>query len=174
MLNEQIQKRINEQINAELYSSYLYYAMANYFETISLGGAAHWMRIQAIEELTHVYKFADFINDRRGEVKLAAIDAPPAEWESPLAAFEAAYEHEVMITGRINDLLDVALKHSDHATVNFLQWFVSEQVEEEANADQIVQQLKLVNQSEGGLFMLDKELGGRPVVLPPELSGGGA
>lgn len=172
MLKEPVAQKLNEQINAELYSAYLYYGMANYFEQTSLPGAAHWMRMQALEEMAHVTKFGAFINDRRGKVSLAAIAAPPATWESPLAAFEAAYVHEVMVTGLINALVDLAQQHSDHATLNFLQWFVGEQVEEEASVDQIVQQLKLIDKSEGGLFMLDKELASRPVSLPPELTGG--
>jgi len=174
MLKKKVETKINSQINAELYSSYLYYAMANYFETISLSGAAHWMRTQAMEELVHVYKFAEYVNDRQGTVKLTAIKAPPTAWKSPLAVFEEAYKHEVHVTGLINKLVDVAQAESDHATVNFLQWFVGEQVEEEASADQVVQQLKLVDKSEGGLFMLDKELGTRPATLPPEITGGGA
>jgi ferritin len=161
MLKEKVEKLLNGQINAELYSSYLYYSMANYFDGISLPGAANWMRIQVSEELAHVEKFANYVNERRGTVKLGTIDAPPAEWDSPLAAFEAAYEHEVHVSGLVNKLVDAALKESDHATVNFLQWFVAEQVEEEASADAIVQQLKLVGDNKGGLFMVDKELAGR-------------
>jgi ferritin len=172
MLNETVEKKINSQINAELFSAYLYYSMANYFESISLPGAAHWMRKQTIEEMIHVQKFVSYVNERRGTVKLEAIEGPQTEWKSPLDAFEAAYEHEIHITGRINKLLDAALKESDHATANFLQWFVAEQVEEEASADAIVQQLKLVDKSDGGLFMVDKELAGRVIVLPPELGGG--
>jgi ferritin len=172
MLNETVEKKINSQINAELFSAYLYYSMANYFESISLPGAAHWMRNQTIEEMIHVQKFVSYVNERRGTVKLEAIEGPQTEWKSPLDAFEAAYEHEVHITGRINKLLDAALKESDHATANFLQWFVAEQVEEEASADAIVQQLKLVGDNKGGLFMVDKELTGRTVALPPELTGG--
>jgi ferritin len=172
MLNETIEKKLNSQINAELFSAYLYYSMANYFESISLPGAAHWMRNQVMEELIHVQKFVAYVNERRGTVKLEAIEGPQIEWKSPLDAFEAAYEHEIHITGLINKLLDAALKVSDHATANFLQWFVAEQVEEETSADAIVQQLKMVGDSKGGLFMIDKELAGRTVTLPPELSGG--
>jgi len=171
MLNEKVEKLLNGQINAELYSSYLYYSMANYFDGISLPGAANWMRIQVTEELAHVEKFAHYINERRGTVKLEAIDGPPAAWDSPLAAFEVAYEHEVHVSGLINSLLDAALKESDHATVNFLQWFVAEQVEEEASADGIVQQLKLVGDNKGGLFMVDKELAGRQAALTPDTAG---
>lgn len=172
MLNETIEKKINSQINAELFSAYLYYSMASYFESISLSGAAHWMRNQVMEELIHVQKFVTYVNERRGTVKLEAIECPQTEWKSPLDAFEAAYEHEIHITGRINTLLDAALKESDHATANFLQWFVAEQVEEEASADAVVQQLKLVGDNKGGLFMIDKELAARVVTLPPTLTGG--
>ncbi len=171
MLNELVEKQLNGQINSELYSSYLYYSMANYFNSINLPGAAHWMRTQVVEELAHVQKIAAFVHERRGSVTLKAIEAPPAEWKSPQAVYEAAYEHEVHVTSLINTLLDTALKVSDHATVNFLQWFVAEQVEEEATADGIVQQLKLVGDNKGGLFMVDKELGGRPTAMPPELTG---
>jgi ferritin len=172
MLNETIEKKINSQINAELFSAYLYYSMASYFESINLPGAAHWMRNQVMEELIHVQKFVTYVGERRGTVKLEAIEGPQTEWTSPLDAFEAAYGHETHITGRINKLLDAALKESDHATANFLQWFVAEQVEEEASADGIVQQLKLVGDNKGGLFMIDKELAGRAVALPPEMTGG--
>ncbi len=168
MIDPKVEQGINDQINAELYSSYLYFAMANYFEQISLPGAAHWMRAQALEEMTHVTKFADYLNDRRGKVVLVAIDAPPAEWESPMAAFTASYEHETTITTCINKLLDLALANSDHATANFLQWFVSEQVEEEANVDAVVQQLKLVAQTEGGLFLIDKDLASRQLSAAPD------
>ena len=172
MLDGKIEQGINDQINAELYSAYLYYSMANYFDSISLPGASHWMRNQVIEELSHVQKFVNYVSERRGTVKLEAIEAPQAEWDSPLAAFEAAYEHEVHISGCINKLLDAALEVSDHATANFLQWFVAEQVEEEASADAIVQQLKLVGENKGGLFMIDKELAGRPSALASVMAGG--
>jgi len=172
MLKEKVEKKLNEQINEELFSAYLYMSMANWFESISLPGAAHWMRNQVIEELSHVQKFTSYIHERRGTVKLEAIDGPQHEWDSPLAAFEAAYEHEVHITGRINKLLDAALAESDHATANFLQWFVAEQVEEEASADGIVEKLKLVGENKGGLFMVDKELSARPSALTTVMAGG--
>ncbi len=161
MLNETLEKELNAQINAELFSSYLYFSMANYCDSEGLPGAAHWMRMQAMEELGHVVKFTDYINNRRGRVKLGAIAEPQAEWESPQAVFKASYEHECMVTGRINKLLDTALKCSDHATANFLQWFIEEQVEEEASVDEIVQQMKLAGSAEGGLFLIDKDLAAR-------------
>ena len=173
-MHEDIERMINEQITFELYSAYLYYSMANHFEAVNLSGAAHWMRSQVLEEMGHAAKFASFLNNRQGRVLLGQIDAPPTEWESPLAAFQEAYHHETLVTARINKLVDAALEKSDHAAANFLQWFVAEQVEEEASTDAVVQQLKLVENSQGGLFMLDKELAGRPLALPPDLTGAGA
>ena len=170
VINASIEKALNDQINAELYSSYLYYSMANYLEQLSLSGAAHWMRVQALEEMSHVSKLASYLNDRQGKVVLAAIAAPPTEWNTLLELFEETYSHETEVTALINSLLDLAIANSDHATVNLLQWFVSEQVEEEASADAIVQKLKLIDNAKSGLFMLDKELAARPFVLPPELT----
>jgi ferritin len=171
MLKQNIQDAINDQINAELYSAYLYYSMAAYFESISLKGFSHWMRVQALEEMTHVHRLFSYVNDRGGRVLMKPIEAPPREWESPLAVFEATYAHEVQVTALINKLMDVAVAESDHATCNFLQWFVGEQVEEEASVDDIVQKLKLVNKTEGGLFLLDQEMDNRTFVPPPELAG---
>jgi ferritin len=172
-MNKALERGFNKQLHFELYSAYLYYAMANYCESISLPGAANWLRIQTMEETGHAAKFANFINERRGRVKLEKIDAPPVDWESPLAAFEEAYQHELKVSARINKLLDAALESSDHAAANFLQWFVAEQVEEEASADAVVQRFKLVDKSEGGLFMLDKELGSRAFTIPADLTGAG-
>jgi ferritin len=169
MINERIEKAFNEQINAELYSSYLYLAMAAYFASVNLQGFANWMRCQAQEELMHAMKFFTFINDRAGRVALGTIDAPPASWESPLSAFEAAYNHEQRVTAMINNLVDIALEERDHAANNFLQWFVKEQVEEEASADGVVQQLKLSGDQGSGLFMLDRELGARVFALPLDI-----
>jgi ferritin len=171
LLHKDLEKAINNQINAEIYSAYLYYSMAAYFESLSLKGFSHWMRVQALEELTHVQKFTSFVHDRGGKVALQAVEAPSSEWNSPLDAFVATYEHEVKVTGLINDLMDLAQKYKDHATVNFMQWFVGEQVEEEASVDDVVQKLKLINRSEGGLFMLDRELDARTFVMPPDLAG---
>ncbi len=171
MLSKKIENAINNQINAEIYSSYLYYSMAAYFETQSLKGFSHWMRVQALEELTHVQKFISFIHDRGGNVIFGAIDAPPASWDSPLAALLATYDHEVKVTGLINKLMDIALDERDHASVNFFQWFVAEQVEEEASVDEVVQKLKLVDKSEGGLFMVDREVDARSFNLPQDLTG---
>ena len=171
MLDKEVERGINGQINAELYSAYLYYSMAAYFESLSLKGFAHWLRVQALEEMTHVQKFFAFVNDRGGRVSLGPIDAPASEWESPLSVFEAVYAHEVHVTGLINKLMDLVLARSDHARCGFLQWFVSEQVEEEASADEVLQKLKLVDKTEGGLFLLDQEMDKRTFVLPPDLAG---
>ena len=166
MLKEKIQKALNKQVNAELYSSYLYLAMAAYFETINLKGFANWMRVQTQEELVHAMKFYDFIIERGGKAVLSSIEGPRTEWPSPLAVFEHAYEHEQKVTGLINTLVDLSIAEQDHATNNFLQWFVAEQVEEEASADEVVQKIKLMGDASGGLFMLDSELGQR-VFTPP-------
>lgn len=171
MLSQKVQDAINDQLNAELYSAYLYYSMAAYFEAISLKGFAHWMRVQALEELTHVQRFSAYVHDRGGRVLVQPIEAPPTEWASPLAVFEATYAHEVEVTGRVNKLMDLAMAESDHASCNFLQWFVGEQVEEEASVDEVVERLKLVDKAEGGLFLLDQEMDKRTFVAPPELVG---
>ena len=157
---------LNEQINAELYSAYLYLSMAAYFNGVSLSGCARWMEAQALEELSHAMKIYEFVNERGGRVTLSAIEAPPSSWESPLEVFEAVYAHEQKVTSLINDLVNLAIEEKDHATNNFLQWFVKEQVEEEASADAIVQKLKLMGEAKGGLFMLDRELGQRVFPLP--------
>jgi ferritin len=167
MIKEKVQEALNEQIKWEFYSAYLYLSMAAYFASVNLPGFANWMKVQAQEELVHAMKLFDFVNERGGKVTLAAVEAPPSEWDSPLAVFEATYEHEQIVTGRINALVDLAVAESDHATNQMLQWFVTEQVEEESSADEMVQKLKLVGKEGGGLFMLDRELAQRVFVPPP-------
>lgn len=161
MLTEKMQKALNSQLNAELYSSYLYLAMHAYFKSVSLDGFANWMYYQAQEELMHSMKFYDFITQRNGKVQLMEVKAPPANWDSPLAVFEATLEHEQKVTGLINDLVDIALEQRDHATQIFLQWFVSEQVEEEESVSGVLEKLKLMGEAQGGLFMMDRELAKR-------------
>lgn len=163
MLKPKIQDALNEQLNAELFSSYLYLSMAANFQSLSLDGMAHWMRIQAQEELVHVMKFFDFINDRNGRVILAEVGAPKTEWKSPLETFQEAYAHECGISERINNLTALANSENDQALSTFLQWFITEQVEEEANARAIVDRLKLVGDNGVAIFMLDGELGQRPM-----------
>ena len=170
MLNNDMEKALNAQVNAEMYSAYLYLSMSAYFQSKSLGGFASWMRVQAQEEMVHAMKLYDFINERGGRVILAPIEAPPTEWDSPLATFEAVYEHEQKVTGLINELVELALEKHDHATNIFLQWFVSEQVEEEDSANDVVEKIKLVGDAKGGLFMLDRELGQRVFTPPAETS----
>lgn len=166
MLDARMEKALNEQIVAEMYSAYLYLSMAAYLQSEGLSGFAAWMRAQFQEEQMHGLKFFDYVPERGGQVKLGAIDAPQTEWDSPLAVFEHTLEHERMVTGRINALVDLAREISDHATDNFLRWFVSEQVEEEDTADSIRQQLKLIGDNGQGLLMLDRELGSR-IFTPP-------
>lgn len=161
MISEKMQKAFNDQLNAELYSSYLYLAMAAYFESVNLPGFAGWMNMQSQEEYAHSMKFYGYINQVGGRVELEAIAKPDFEWESPLEVFEASLAHEKYITKRINNLVDLAIVEKDHAANNFLQWFVNEQVEEEATVSTIVEKFKLIGGEKGGLFMLDRELGTR-------------
>ena len=161
MLNERIQDAFNKQINAELFSSYLYVSMAAFFESQNLKGMARWMRLQAQEENMHAMKFFDFINERGGKIVLTQIDAPKTEWSSPLDVFEDTCKHESKVTGLINELVDLSLSEKDHAANAFLQWFVTEQVEEEASVLEITEQLKLTGDQGSMLFMLDRELGQR-------------
>ncbi len=165
-MKKKIEKAINSQINAELYSSYLYLSMSSYFSSINFDGFASWMQVQAQEELVHAMKFYNYVGERGGRVILTVIEAPPAEWDSPLAVFEHVYAHEQKVTGLINDLVDLAIAENDHATTAFLQWFITEQVEEESSADQIVQKLTLVKDQGSGLLMLDQELGKRAFTPP--------
>lgn len=167
MLSDRMEKALNQQVNAELYSAYLYLAMSSYFKSVNLNGFARWMEVQTLEELSHAMKFYHFINDRGKQALMSAIEAPPATWGSPLAAFEHVYEHEQKVTGLINSLVNLALDDKDHATNNFLQWFVGEQVEEESSANDVVQKLKLIQEGQGGLFLLDQELGRRVFTPPP-------
>ncbi|MBU0567686.1 ferritin [bacterium] len=160
MIEKKVQEALNNQTNRELYSSYLYLSMAAYFESINLKGFANWMRVQAQEELVHAMKFHDYLMERGGRAILASVEAPPSEWRSALKVFEHTYEHEQKVTGLINNLVDLAISKQDHATNSFLQWFVTEQVEEEASANEVVQTLKLAGDG-NGLFKLDRELGRR-------------
>lgn len=161
MISEKVQKALNQQINAELYSAYLYLSMNAYFKSVSLDGFANWMFFQAREELTHAMKIYDFVNRRGGRVTLGGIESPPAEWDSPLAVFEETLKHERKVTGLINALVETALAENDHATTIFLQWFVTEQVEEEESAGGVLEQLRLLGDAKGGLFMMDRELAKR-------------
>ncbi len=166
MLSPKLQDALNKQINEEYYSSYLYTAMVAYLEDLNLDGCAHWMKMQAEEEHQHALKIFDYVAERGGRVELLEIKAPPKEWESPLAAFKAALEHEQYMTRNINALADLAQSEKDHATNNLLQWYVTEQVEEEANVDDIVKKMEMIGGTGHGLFMIDRELKARPAPTP--------
>jgi ferritin len=152
---------ISLQINEELYSSYLYFSMANYFNSINLPGFAHWMEKQAAEEIGHAMKFHKYLVERNAATKLAEIAKPPFKWESPLAAFEEAYAHEQKISAGIEKLIEQASGEKDHATSVMLQWFITEQVEEESSTLAIVEKLKLAGTSSQGLIFIDRELAQR-------------
>ena len=170
MISKSMEDALNEQVNAELYSAYLYLSMESYFKAQNLNGFANWMRVQTQEEVSHAMKIYDFINERGGRVILKAIEGPETDWDSALTVFNEVYKHEQKVTSLINNLVDLAIKEKDHATNSFLQWFVNEQVEEEASADGILQQLKMMEKAPGGMFMLDRELGQR-VFTPPTSEG---
>ena len=166
MLSKKLQDALNRQINEEYYSSYIYLAMAAYLEDVNLDGCAHWMRMQAQEEHQHAMKIFDYLIDRGGRVLLTEVKAPPHVWESPLAAFEASLEHEQYMTANINSLADLCIAEKDHATNNLMQWYVSEQVEEEAQVEDIVKKLKMMGADGPGLFLMDRELKARPQPTP--------
>jgi len=166
MISEKMQDAINEQINAELYSAYLYMSMSAYYQSLNLPGFANWMRVQVQEEMVHAVKFYDFINGRGGRVQLPAIAGPPTDWATPATPFEEAYQHEIGVTRRIHNLVSLALEERDYASNTFLDWFVTEQVEEESSTDAVVRQMKLIGEDRSALFMLDRELATR-VFVPP-------
>ena len=170
MLKPTIQDALNKQINEELFSAYLYLSMAAYFESTNLKGMARWMRFQTKEEMGHAMKFIDYVNERAGRVLLAAIKTPKTDWEGPADVFQDVHEHECRISGLINELADLALTEKDHATGTILQWFITEQVEEEATALDVVGKLKLVGDNGVAIFMLDAELGQR---APPASAAAG-
>ena len=161
MLKPIIEKAINKQINAEMWSGYLYLSMSSYFESIGLKGFANWMWIQAREEATHAMRLYNHVIERGGRVILSAIDKVPTQWKSPLEVYKETYKHEQKVTGLINDLVNLAIKEKDHATVNMLHWFVDEQVEEEASAMEIIDKIKMAGDHKGAIYMLDKEMGAR-------------
>ena len=161
MMNAKMVDALNKQINEEYYSSYIYLAMAAYLDDQDLDGMGHWMRMQAQEEHLHAMKIFDYMLERGARIELFAVAAPPREWDSPLAAFEGALEHEKYMTDNINTMVDLAISERDHATNNIMQWYVSEQVEEEANVENIVKKMKMMGDSGQGLFMMDRELASR-------------
>ena len=166
MITKKIEKAFNKQINAETFSAYLYWSMSAALERMNLPGFANWMRVQAQEEMTHAAKFYDHIIERGGAVALTTIEAPQTSWDDVKAVIEGTLKHEQHVTGLINGLMDLALQEKDHAAAMFLQWFVTEQVEEEANAMDILGKLEIAGNTAGGLYILDKEMAGR-VFTPP-------
>lgn len=164
MLSAKMAKALNDQVIAEFYSSYFYLSMNSYFESVSLAGFSHWMRQQAQEEMLHGMKIYDYLHERGGKANLSAIEQPPASWDSAMEVFEDVLAHEQKVTALINDLMNLAIDERDHATTAFLQWFVSEQVEEEAHVGAVVDKLKMVGDDMAGIFALDQELAKR---LPP-------
>lgn len=166
MINEKLEKEINKQINAEMYSAYLYLSMSAYLSSINLNGFANWMNIQYQEEMFHALKFFNYVIERGGKIELEAIEKPQAKWGGIIDIFENTKKHEQHISALINNLMSVAMDQKDHASVSFLTWFVDEQVEEEANVEEILQQLILVEGKGSGLFMLDREAKARVFVTP--------
>lgn len=168
MISEKLQDAINEQINRELYSGYLYLSMAAYFDSMNLPGFANFMRVQEEEERFHAMKFYDFLNERGGRVVLKKIAQPEVDFDSPVEVFELSLKHEQFVTKSINELMDLAIAENDHATKSFLNWYVDEQVEEEDTMDGIVNKLKLIGGKGHGMLMMDKELGARTFTAPAE------
>ncbi|MFO7974842.1 MAG: ferritin [Candidatus Hydrogenedentota bacterium] len=161
MLSKKMEKALNKQINAEMYSAYLYAAMGAHFDAESLDGLANWMKAQAQEEMVHAMKFYSYIVEAGGRVVFEAIDKPPTDFGKPEKVFEQVLKHERKVTKLINNLVALTREENDYATDNFLQWFVAEQVEEEASADDILQKMKLVGDHPHSLFMMNAKLGER-------------
>ncbi len=166
MLDKRMQDAINDQINWELYSAYLYLSMAAQFAEMGMPGGQNWMTVQYKEELAHAQKMFDYVITRGGRATLEAIAKPPAQWASGLEMFAEALAHEGTVTARIHDLASLALEIKDHATYNFLQWFIAEQVEEEESAGDMVHKFAMAGEHPAGLYQLDKELSAR-VFVPP-------
>ena len=161
MINSKTAAALNDQLNMEYYSAYSYLAMSAYFLTQNLNGFAHWMRVQAEEELAHGMKIYDFLDDREADIRLRGIEAPKQKWDSPLEVFEDTLAQEQKVSQSIYDIADLALSERDHATHTFLQWFIVEQVEEEASVKELIDTLKLVGTEGNGLFLLDRDLAQR-------------
>ncbi len=166
MLSTKMNEALNEQINRELFSEYLYLSMAAHFENASLDGFTNWFLVQVQEERFHAMKFYHYVNQKGGKIELKPIAGPQTKFESIKEIFAAGLKHEEFITQSINDLIDLSIKERDHATTNFLQWYVNEQVEEEANFDKLLKEITLLGDNGQGLLMLDRELATR-VFTPP-------
>jgi ferritin len=174
MLDARMQDAINDQLNYELYSAYIYYSMESWFHNQGFAGFANWMAVQVKEEMSHAQIMFNYVNERNGRVLLKAIEGPKNDWESPLHIYQATLEHEQTVTARINGIMDLAIELKDHATAQWLQWFVAEQVEEEANASEIAGKLQWAKEAPSVLFQMDTELAARVFVLPAPLATAGA
>lgn len=172
MLSKKMVDALNEHMNKEMYSGYLYMSMSAYCDSLGLKGFAKWFMVQYHEEMFHAMKVFEYIQAQGGRVRLFQIDEPRFDWESAADVFEKTLEHEQFVTSRINALMDMAIAEKDHATQIFLQWYVTEQVEEEENDNEILDQLRLVKDSPHGLLMLDRELGARGTTVPVDYAGG--
>ncbi len=173
MITDRMAKALNDQINAELYSAYLYLAMASWAGTQGMRGTSRWFFIQAREEMTHVWRFYDYVGSQGQQVILDTIEKPPEQFESITHVFDETLAHEQKVTGLINDLVAIAREEKDNATEIFLQWFVSEQVEEEESVSEIIDQVKLIGGNGGGLLLIDRELGARAFTMPADLAAKG-
>ncbi len=162
VMNKKLQDALNKQLNEELYASYLYLSMSAWCQSQGLNGIAHWMQLQSQEEYGHAMRIFNYINDRNGKVILAEIKAPAVDWDSVKNVIKDTCKHEAKVTAAINELMNLAISEKDHASVGFLNWFVTEQVEEEATAGDILDKLELAGNSPGALFMIDRLLGSRP------------
>jgi ferritin len=172
MIDKKMAQALNEQINRELYSAYLYMSMSAYSNKTGLKGFANWFMVQYHEEMFHAMKLYEYIQRQGEDIKLEVIKAPPAEFASPLDMFTQTLTHEQYITSSINGLMELAIKKKDHATQIFLEWYVTEQVEEEENDNDIIAQLKLIGDNAHALLMLDRELAVRSVTIPTDFSKG--
>ena len=166
MISKEMQKELNEQVNKEFFSAYMYLAMSAYCNTIGLPGFAHWMRMQYEEESLHVTKMYDYILDQGGAIHLQTIEEPPKEYGTPIEIIEQTLEHEQFITKSIHKMMGLAVEEHDYATQTFLQWYVTEQVEEEANVNDILAPLRMVGNDKGGLMMIDQKLSLRLAPTP--------
>lgn len=166
MISEKLEKAFNEQINAEFYSKYLYLSMQAYFKSLNLNGFVNWMDIQVQEENAHAMGMFNYLLERDGKIELQAIAKPDNQWNSPLEVFEEVLKHEIYVTSLINGLMDVADEVKDRAALSFLDWYVKEQVEEEASVGGVLATLKLIKQDANALLLLDKDLAARAFVAP--------
>lgn len=172
MISVKMAQALNEQVNREMYSAYLYMSMSTHCNQVGLKGFANWFMVQYHEEMLHAMKIFEYIQRQGAEVKLAAIQAPPAAFESPLDMFTKTLEHEQFITRSINELMELAIAEKDHASQIFLEWYVTEQVEEEENDNDIIAQLRWIKDNPQGLMMLDRELAARVTTVPTDFSKG--